>query len=70
MAETPLGAARPASEGSGDAELNPGRKRGSGVSEIKAAGNDGGDGFKLCGSGEYPKTFLTGAMKPWGEEIE
>ena len=26
--------------------------------------------FKLCGSGEYPKTFLIKGMKPYGEEIE
>lgn len=26
--------------------------------------------FKLCGSGEYPKTFLAGDMRPYGEEIE
>jgi hypothetical protein len=26
--------------------------------------------FKLCGSGEYPKTFLVKEMKPWGKEIE
>jgi hypothetical protein len=26
--------------------------------------------FKLCGSGEYPRTVLTKDMKPFGEEIE
>jgi hypothetical protein len=26
--------------------------------------------FKLCGSGEYPKTVLVKGMKPYGEEIE
>jgi hypothetical protein len=26
--------------------------------------------FKLCGSGEYPKTFLMKAMKPYGQQIE
>jgi hypothetical protein len=26
--------------------------------------------FKLCGSGECPKTFLTKAMKPYGAKIE
>ncbi len=26
--------------------------------------------FKLCGSGEYPKTVLLKGMKPYGEEIE
>ena len=26
--------------------------------------------FKLCGSGEYPTTFLTKGMKPYGEKIE
>jgi hypothetical protein len=26
--------------------------------------------FKLCGSGEYPKTFLTTAMKPYGKRID
>jgi hypothetical protein len=26
--------------------------------------------FKLCGSGEYPKTVLTKDMKPFGEEID
>lgn len=26
--------------------------------------------FKLCGSGEYPKTFLTKAMKPYGDKID
>jgi hypothetical protein len=26
--------------------------------------------FKLCGSGEYPKTVLIKNMKPYGEEIE
>jgi hypothetical protein len=25
--------------------------------------------FKLCGTGEYPKTFLVKAMKPYGEKI-
>jgi hypothetical protein len=25
--------------------------------------------FKLCGSGEYPKTILTKAMKAFGDEI-
>jgi hypothetical protein len=26
--------------------------------------------FKLCGSGEYPKTVLTKGMAPFGQEIE
>jgi hypothetical protein len=26
--------------------------------------------FKLCGSGEYARTFLTKEMKAFGEEIE
>jgi hypothetical protein len=26
--------------------------------------------FKLCGSGEYPRTLLARNMKPFGEEIE
>lgn len=26
--------------------------------------------FKLCGRGAYPRTVLTGAMRPFGEEIE
>ena len=26
--------------------------------------------FKLCGSGEYPRTVLTKEMKAFGEEIE
>jgi len=26
--------------------------------------------FKLCGTGAYPKTVLTEAMRPYGEEIE
>ncbi len=26
--------------------------------------------FKLCGSGEYPKTFLTKGMKPYGDPIQ
>jgi hypothetical protein len=26
--------------------------------------------FKLCGTAEYPKTVLTGRMKPFGDEIE
>ena len=26
--------------------------------------------FKLCGSGEYPKTFLLKGMKAYGREIE
>ena len=26
--------------------------------------------FKLCGSGEYPRTVLTRNMKPFGNEIE
>ena len=26
--------------------------------------------FKLCGSGEYPRTVLTKDMKPFGKEIE
>jgi hypothetical protein len=26
--------------------------------------------FKLCGNGEYPKTFLIKGMKPYGQEIE
>jgi hypothetical protein len=26
--------------------------------------------FKLCCRGEYPKTFLIGGMKPYGQEIE
>jgi hypothetical protein len=26
--------------------------------------------FKLCGSGEYPKTVLIKNMKPYSEEIE
>jgi hypothetical protein len=26
--------------------------------------------FKLCGSGEYPRTVLTGNIKAFGEEIE
>ena len=26
--------------------------------------------FKLCGSGEFPKTVLSKSMKPYGEEIE
>jgi hypothetical protein len=26
--------------------------------------------FKLCGSGEYPRTVLARSMKPFGEEIE
>jgi hypothetical protein len=26
--------------------------------------------FKLCGSGEYPRTVLTKGMAPFGEEIE
>ena len=26
--------------------------------------------FKLCGSGELPKTVLIKGMKPYGEEIE
>jgi hypothetical protein len=26
--------------------------------------------FKLCGSGEYPKTVLTRGMAPFGQEIE
>jgi hypothetical protein len=26
--------------------------------------------FKLCGSGQYPKTFLTRGMKPYGQEIQ
>jgi hypothetical protein len=25
--------------------------------------------LKLCGSGEYPKTFLTKGMTPYGEKI-
>ena len=25
--------------------------------------------FKLCGQGEYPKTFLVKGMKPFGQEI-
>ena len=25
--------------------------------------------FKLCGTGEYPKTFITKEMKPYGEKI-
>ncbi|HYL78551.1 MAG TPA: hypothetical protein VEU96_30445 [Bryobacteraceae bacterium] len=25
--------------------------------------------FQLCGSGQYPKTFLTKSMKPYGQEI-
>ena len=28
------------------------------------------DSFKLCGSGEYPKTVLIKGMKSYGEEIE
>jgi hypothetical protein len=26
--------------------------------------------FKLCGSGEYPRTVLTKDMMPFGEELE
>jgi hypothetical protein len=26
--------------------------------------------FKLCGSGDYPRTVLTKGMKPFGEAIE
>lgn len=26
--------------------------------------------FKLCGSGEYPKTVLIKGMQPYGDEIE
>ena len=26
--------------------------------------------FKLCGRGEYPKTFLIKGMKPYGKEIK
>jgi hypothetical protein len=26
--------------------------------------------FKLCGSGEYPRTVLTKGMKPFGKAIE
>jgi hypothetical protein len=26
--------------------------------------------FKLCGSGEYPRTVLTRGMQPFGQEIE
>ena len=26
--------------------------------------------FKLCGSGEFPKTVLTKGMTPFGDEIE
>ncbi|HTU45758.1 MAG TPA: hypothetical protein VMF91_11885 [Bryobacteraceae bacterium] len=26
--------------------------------------------FKLCGTGEFPKTVLTKGMKPFGDEIE
>jgi hypothetical protein len=26
--------------------------------------------FKLCGSGEFPKTFLTRGMKPYGDKID
>jgi hypothetical protein len=26
--------------------------------------------FKLCGHGEYPKTFLIKGMKPYGKEIK
>jgi hypothetical protein len=26
--------------------------------------------FRLCGSGEYPKTVLTKGMAPFGKEIE
>jgi hypothetical protein len=26
--------------------------------------------FKLCGSGEYPRTVLTKDMKAFGEELE
>ena len=26
--------------------------------------------FKLCGSGEYPRTVLTGSMRPFGQQIE
>lgn len=26
--------------------------------------------FKLCGTGEFPKTVLTSEMEPFGEEIE
>jgi hypothetical protein len=26
--------------------------------------------FKLCGSGEYPKTVLSKNMKPYGKEIQ
>ena len=26
--------------------------------------------FKLCGSGEFPKTVLSKSMKPYGDEIE
>ena len=26
--------------------------------------------FKLCGRGEYPKTFLIKGMKPYGDEID
>lgn len=28
------------------------------------------DSFKLCGSGEYPRTVLTKDMKVFGEELE
>ena len=26
--------------------------------------------FKLCGRGDYPKTFLIKGMKPYGDEID
>jgi hypothetical protein len=26
--------------------------------------------FKICGAGEYPKTFLTKEMKPYGDKID
>jgi hypothetical protein len=26
--------------------------------------------FKLCGSGEYPRTVLSNSMKPFGQKIE
>jgi hypothetical protein len=26
--------------------------------------------FKLCGTGAYPKTVLTGTMRPFGQEIK
>jgi hypothetical protein len=25
--------------------------------------------FKLCGTGAYPKTVLSGAMRPYGQKI-